>query len=359
MQAYRATSTRAARAAGGWRAAPWRRDMVTGLIGVWLVTAVAGDGWAHLNVPTLETFFTPWHAALYSAFAVMAAWIGLLAWFGRARGRPVVEWLPYGYAGTALGLVVFGIGGAADLVWHETFGIEVAVDALVSPTHLLLGVGGLLILTSGLRAQRVLSRTASDASPTTWPLPAILSLVLSTALISFFLLYVSAFPMPAPVEPFVPTPENTPGHMAAELPVIAALGAYLVSTAMFTVPFLIMLRSRAGLPRGGITLLVGTIAALSVAVLDFPPTAVAGALGATLGAVAADIGLVNLGRLGYRSSLPPVLAAAVAALVWSGQLAGLAIADALRWPVSLWLGVVVLTAFAAAALGLLAAASTK
>lgn len=80
------------------------------------------------------------------------------------------------------------------------------------------------------------------------------SLVLSTALVAFFLLYTS--PVPAAVETFVPTPEGM--HEEAETPVIAALGGYLVSTAMFTVPLLLMLRSRTGLPRGGVTLLVGT-----------------------------------------------------------------------------------------------------
>jgi hypothetical protein len=125
------------------------------------------------------------------------------------------------------------------------------------------------------------------------------------------------------------------------------------------VPFLLMLHSRAGLPRGGVTLLVGTIAGLSVTVLDFPPTAVAGALGATLGAAVADLGLARL-RSGaaHRPLLPPIRAAGVAALVWSGQLTGLAFADALRWPVSLWFGVVVLGSAAAAALGLLTSSST-
>ncbi|WP_143101924.1 hypothetical protein [Amycolatopsis marina] len=40
------------------------------------------------------------------------------------------------------------------------------------------------------------------------------------------------------------------------------------------VPFLLMLRSHAGLPRGGGTLLVTTVAGPSVAVVDFPPVAV-------------------------------------------------------------------------------------
>jgi len=55
---------------------------------------------------------------------------------------------------------------------------------------------------------------------------------------------------------------------------------------------------------------------------------------------------------------PALPAGATAALVWSGQLAGLAVVDGLGWPVSLWLGVIVLAAFTAAALSLLSVSGT-
>ncbi|GLZ27853.1 hypothetical protein Lesp02_00430 [Lentzea sp. NBRC 105346] len=323
------------------------RDLVTGVLGIWLVGAVLSDGWAHFNVPGLESFFTPWHGALYAGLAVTAGWIGLMVWRTRAAGRPVLGDLPRGYAGGALGVLLFGVGGVADLLWHEVFGIEVAVDALVSPSHLLLGAGGLLILGSPMRAQGVLG------SIRRWTPTAVLSLVLSTALVAFFMLYTSPFPMPAAVQSFVPTPEGTPGHLEAELPVVAALSGYLATTVLFAMPLLLMVRGRAGVPAGA-TVLVGTIAWLSVGVVGFPATAVAGAVGATAGAVIADFARSRLsGHHGERWFLP-VVAGGTALLVWAGQLAGLAIADAVRWPVSLWSGVVVLAGFAGAAVGLLA-----
>ncbi|KRE45130.1 hypothetical protein ASG92_12450 [Arthrobacter sp. Soil736] len=57
-----------------------RRDLVTELLGLWLVLAVFLDGWAHLNLPSLETFFTPWHAALYSGMLATAAWTAVVIW---------------------------------------------------------------------------------------------------------------------------------------------------------------------------------------------------------------------------------------------------------------------------------------
>jgi hypothetical protein len=185
-----------------------------------------------------------------------------------------------------------------------------------------------------------------------WPAAAVLSLVLSTSLVAFFLQYTSPFPMPAVVESFIPTPEGTPGHLEAEMPVIATLSGYLVTTVLFTVPLLLVLRSREWFP-APVTVLVGPIAWLPVAVVGFPWVPVAGAVGATAGAIVADLLLAHV-----RPALP-IVAGGVPVLVWAGQLAGLTLADALRWPVSLWAGAVVLAGFAGAAIGLLASATVS
>lgn len=130
-----------------------------------------------------------------------------------------------------------------------------------------------------------------------------------------------------------------------------ALAGYLVSTALIAVPLLLTLR--AGRQRFGVvTLLVAGVGWLTVGMIDAPAIAVAGAIGATVGALLADVLLANA-RLAGRYRLSG-LAAATIALVWAGQLAGFAIADAVRWPVSLWAGVILLTGYAAASLGLLA-----
>src|ERR1700738_519156 len=55
-----------ARPAGGGS----RRGFVWGMGGlsIWWLGGLFIDGWAHSNIPQLETFFTPWHAVFYSGY---------------------------------------------------------------------------------------------------------------------------------------------------------------------------------------------------------------------------------------------------------------------------------------------------
>src|SRR5688500_17478653 len=55
-----------------------RDELITPLFSAWLLSGLFIDGWAHSNLPTLETFFTPWHAALYSGFLATAMWTAWL-----------------------------------------------------------------------------------------------------------------------------------------------------------------------------------------------------------------------------------------------------------------------------------------
>lgn len=217
--------------------------------------------------------------------------------------------------------------------------------ALLSPSHLVLLSGGLLMVSAGWRAQRV-------ASPGRGTFPELLSLTTAAALASFFLSYTSAFTQATPTTVFRNVPEGAPGHAEAELPVVAALAAYLVTTAVIVVALLATVAGGRR-PRGTVTVLVAVVAGLSVAMVDLPGTGVAGAVGAVVGAVAADVllGRVQPERDSGRLVVPGV-AAATALSVWSGQLAGFAVYDAVRWPVALWSGVVLLTALVAAALAL-------
>lgn len=323
------------------------RDLVTELLGLWLLLAVFLDGWAHLNVPSLETFFTPWHAALYSGMVATAAWTAVVIWRNRAPGQPPRQAAPPGYRGTAVGVMLFATAGGLDLLWHELLGIEVSLDALVSPTHLLLGFSLFLILGTAVRSARADNHTWNSALPPA----ALFAVVLLTGLGAFFLIYCSAFVRPGPTALFTPMPVGTPGRIQSEMPVVIALASYLLTTALIIAPFLFTLSARRP-ARGMVTMLVVAAAWLPVAMVGLRPFAIAGSAGATVAAVVADLLLTRLPDKWLRRRLPAVTAG-IAALLWTGQLVAFAITDAIRWPVSLWLGAVVLAATAAAGLAAL------
>jgi hypothetical protein len=353
-----AASDEAASAAATPGRASYREDLVTVLAGTWLVLALFSDGWAHHNVPELEGFFTPWHAALYSGFAASAAWIGVL---GLRRGVFVAEGLrapvaavrrlPVGYPSAAAGVVVFGIGGVLDLLWHLAFGVEKGIDALVSPSHLTLFVGGMLLLSAPFRgAWRSAIGRAADFRAR---FPELLSLALTTGLVAFFLLYTSAFLRPGVDEAFTRVPEGAPGHKAAELPAIATLAGYLVTTALVVVP-LLLLALRAPLPRGAVTLVLAAVVWLSAAIDEF--ARIGPAVAVTAAAVVADLLLARLDEV-RGTTAPgrlPLLGALVPALLWPAHLIGVAATDAIRYPIALWTGVVVLAVMTGLVLGILA-----
>lgn len=325
-----------------------RRDLVTELLGLWLVLAVFLDGWAHIHLPGLETFFTPWHAALYSGMLATAAWTAVVIWRNRRPGQPLLQAAPPGYRGTAVGVVLFAVAGGLDLLWHELLGIEVSLDALVSPTHLLLGFSQFLILGTGVRT----ARAAGRAGNLTWTPAALFAVVLMTGLGAFFLVYCSAFVRPGPTAVFVPAPVGTTGRIQSELPVVITLASYLLTTALIIAPFLFTLSAGRRPARGIVTLLVVAAAWLPVVMIGLRPYSIAGAAGATVAAVVVDLLLTRVPDSWLGGRLPAVTAG-IAALLWTGQLVALAVTDAIRWPVSLWLGAVVLSAAVAAGLALL------
>ena len=97
----------AARASGPSRlgAAPGGAgfDWLMAGLGAWLIGGLYLDGWAHIHVPNLESFFTPWHAVLYSGYLAGAAALGATFWRYRRQGAPRSTALPPGYRRSSSG----------------------------------------------------------------------------------------------------------------------------------------------------------------------------------------------------------------------------------------------------------------
>lgn len=152
------------------------------------MTGIFVDGWAHNHLgETLETFFTPWHGVFYSGFLATALWIGWLGRRGLAQGRRGPAAFPVGYGLGALGVVVFALGGLGDMTWHTVFGIEVGIDALLSPTHLLLFLGAELIVLSPLVASWQAATGRRSPAGVVWP--GVLAMTAALSFASFMHMY--------------------------------------------------------------------------------------------------------------------------------------------------------------------------
>ena len=127
-------------------------DWTVAILSGWFVGGLFLDGWAHRHVPELESFFTPWHAVFYTGFLAVAGFLMAMLMRNHAKGYPWQHAMPPGYELAVLGVLIFMAGGVGDMIWHELFGVESNVEALLSPTHLLLAAGMTLIISGPLCA---------------------------------------------------------------------------------------------------------------------------------------------------------------------------------------------------------------
>jgi hypothetical protein len=113
----------------------------------WLVTGLQLDAYAHATTPQLETFWTPWHAVLYSGIAVSGL---TLVWLLRGRLPAVPTYqsvlaLPNALRVPLLGMAFLLVGGGVDTLWHNIFGIEKGLEIFVSPSHEMIILGMALV----------------------------------------------------------------------------------------------------------------------------------------------------------------------------------------------------------------------
>ncbi|MGH8613893.1 MAG: TolB family protein [Gammaproteobacteria bacterium] len=168
-----------------------RLDRVMALLCTWLVLGLYIDGWAHRHFK-IETFLTPWHLILYSGFLAVATYLLFIGYRNHVQGYPWRRAMPPGYELSLLGLLIFVLSGLGDLIWHELFGFEHDLEALFSPTHLVLALGGTLMIAGPFRSAWQRPDTPSAPSlATQWPM--LLSLTLLLSILTFFTQFAHPF----------------------------------------------------------------------------------------------------------------------------------------------------------------------
>jgi len=290
--------------------------------GVWMMTGLFIDGWAHqANKP--ETFFSPWHGILYSGFVAAVIWFG---WRGLRAGRGInpaagLERL------TTVGFLLFGGAGIADGIWHQIFGVEADLEALVSPSHLALFFGGFLMVSSPLRmAQARRAASGNERPAMRWAdwFPQAITLTLSTALVGFFTLYLSPFDG---IGGF-----HHPNPEMRELEEALGIASVLVFNAFLTIALLFALR-RWRPPFGFGALLFGGVALGMAGLEGFAFVELA--IPAFIAGIVVDV----MARRDY-----PVGAVVATGswVLWSGFFAVAQLSYGLVWTVELWAGSIAL-----------------
>lgn len=311
-----------------------RRDMITVSLAGWLMIGLFVDGWAHVNLTELETFFTPWHGLFYSGFVAVAGWILWNVTAHRTAARPI----PAGYTTALAGLGVFAIGGVGDGAWHTFFGIETSVDALFSPTHLLLLAGMTLVITTPLRS--LAGRRQGEVGFAEFA-PAALALTEFVALYQFFFLYASGLNSGAPA--FVWEPNGD------DLVMVFGVLSILLTTAIVFGPMTWAYRQW-NMPTGTFTLVLGTLGVLMQGLEEFSqPREIVVPLAAGLGI---DL-LARTLRPADGVWRSRALAAGGPALLWTVHLVVFDIVGSIGWPLEVWTGTVLWAALVGLGLSLL------
>lgn len=316
----------------------------------WFIFGLYLDGWAHTHFPELETFFTPWHAVLYSGFLASAGLIGVASLRNRARGH--TRALPSGYRLSLLGVLIFLAGGVGDMIWHVIFGIEVSVEALVSPTHLTLALGAGLIVSGPLRS----AWRRDDAQREGWLAlgPMLLSVALLLSVLAFFTHlthplgrpWAAAGNRPTSVVFALHAPDplyvggSIPSEAIAQIIGIASI--LLQAGLMIGVVLLLLRRWGSALPPGSLTL-VFTVNALLMGFMKDQLTLVPAAV---LAGAAGDVLLKLLRPSVGRPAALRFFAFVVPTVYFLLYFAALALTKGIWWSIPLWTGSIALAGIA-------------
>lgn len=304
------------------------------MFGTWVVIGLFVDGWAH-QADKPETFFTPWHGVLYSGFLAGMAWSILYDLRLRRRGVSVA---PDRLA--TIGFAAFAFGGVADMAWHAIFGIEEDVEALLSPSHLLLMAAGLLLVTLPLRTPTPAPAPGADRRPS-WAAfwPSAVGLTLAVAIVSVFGQFASGLTM-WDVRLFT-LGDGWEGDDIAVLGIVGILLSTVVLLGALVWASGVWSRPPVGtftLAFGGTALLMSGLRAFDEAVLVVP---------VALGGLLADV-------LVARGVPTRTVAAAVPAVMWTLWFAAFHAAWGLGWTAELSSGTVVFATLIGYALALVA-----
>ena len=303
-----------------------------GLVAIDLVVTIglAGDILRHVRNQNLngQDFLSGWHLVLYGGVLAVGVWLGLAA---LQLGPGVV--LGEARFVTA-GFLTLSFGGVADSAWHAAYGTEAAIEALVSPPHLVVFVGLCLLLLGPLRAQWQRDRVVLGPIESACVVLPVASVLLVASLFTGFL-----SPLTGGMDLGSGSVEPLVGASYSQYDLVRGLGIVLWTTVLLVVPWSMVLDRFRLFPGFALVALAG---------LGLPPLLVTGstARASFFGFLAFAVAIEAAAR--HRGAPPAwlrMLVGAVApASLWAVHLLVVSRSGELRWSQAEWSGVIVLSA---------------
>jgi hypothetical protein len=265
--------------------------------------------------------------------------------------------LPLRYPFAVFGVIIATVGMLGDAIWHTVFGEEKGVARVISPFHLVLFSGAVLLLGAPVRS----GWYAPDVYPARLGFkrffPVLLSLTLVTASVAFMFQWLSAF---VDWQPSL-TLGRLPTSIASDPALVgtvefAGVARVLVTNVILIAPLMLALR-RWRLPTGSITFMFAVVAMGMSTLTEFRQGWIV--IPAIVGGIAGDLMLHYLPISPDRPFTTRVFAAAISAPFWIAYFITLRIAYDIRWPFDLWAGTVGVSMICAVLVSVLVLPSTK
>lgn len=313
-------------------------EWIIALASLWFIGGLYLDGWAHNHRPELESFFTPWHAVFYTGYFAVAFSLLFFTWKNMKTAKSISAAIPAGYEYAMIGVLVFFVGGIADMAWHEILGVEADIEALLSPTHLVLAAGATLMGTGAFRSWYRKDDLRRDVT-LLGQLPMLIAALFILSLLTFMTQFAHFVDLRAAGN----MPETLPNTISS-----LTIMSYLFPTIlMMGTVFLILRRGR--LARGAMTFLL-TVNVLGMALMRENEIV---AIAAIVAGIVADVWLLkmqpveqNIRSLRAFSFVIPFMLFCIYSAITLGQ-------HGTWWSVHMWAGAPVLAGIAGVLLSFL------
>lgn len=334
------------KAQSGYPAHTQQLDALMAILTFILVSGLFIDGWAHNHGRVDDSFFTPYHAVMYSSYVLFGIVLLGLHRQNINRGYTFLKALPQGYMISLMGIFIFGGGGLADLLWHTAFGIEEGIEALYSPSHLILGIGYSIVIAGVIQSAWIRREVMQGWRDLWWVMLATSCLISIFTFFTQFMTFVSEFD------------EMLRRPYYDDVLTKAVISSYIVATALMIGMILFIMR-RWRLPLGAVSAIfalnatfMGLMLLLEVRNFDlvqFLLLMVLMVVPALLAGIVAD---VLIWRLKATPQTPRIIRVIVtiASFVLAGayilaiQILGITQDTGLWWEVHTWLGIPTLCA---------------